>query len=425
MLRNVRGTKDICKETASLYREVIDCATKQASLYGYDFLEPPVLEYADLFGRSMGEFSDAVNKEMYSFQSRGGEDLCLRPEFTSSVVRSLLTNFKNDPLPVKLFSHGAVFRYERPQKGRQRQFTHINYECFGDSSVYSDIETIELAHGLLCSLGVMDLTQLRLNSLGGADVLSSYSSVLFKYLERYQDELSSASKSRLSRNVLRILDSKEPCDKKILEGAPSIDESYSSEARNRFDALCCGLNERCIPYVVDTSIVRGLDYYSHVIFEFITDKLGAQGTVVGGGRYDGLVADLTGSRSDIPAIGFAGGVERIVELMNRDSVVRTGFTVYVLSHSRSASSVQKAATCAYRLRNQGIVAIHDSGSNIAKLVGKASKKGARVVVIVGEDEVSGDSVNIKNLQNSSQFIVQDSDMVGVVLFLRDANNMGS
>ncbi|CAN7939909.1 unnamed protein product, partial [Ixodes pacificus] len=306
-LRVVRGTRDLLPGECYKFNYIRRIAQEIGDRYGFTPVETPIFEFSDVFSRTLGDSSDIIMKEMYSFPDRGGDSLTLRPEFTAAIVRLLIN--ENLTLPAKLFTSGPVFRYERPQKCRQRQFHQINYEYFGARDYMVDFEVIALAYTIIAKVGLRHKVRLEINSLGSNEDMVVYKGVLVEYFEKYQNGLSEDSKRRLSTNPLRILDSKDRGDLEILGDAPTIWDFYSEHSRKFFDGIVDSLSRAGIPYVMNPRLVRGLDYYSDTVFEFKTLGLGAQDAIIAGGRYDGLVALMGGD--DTPAVGFAGGIERI------------------------------------------------------------------------------------------------------------------
>ena len=301
-IQPARGTRDIYGEELRAFSFVERTAKELAERYGYGEIRTPVFEFTEVFSRGIGEATDVVSKEMYTFTDRGGESLTLRPEGTAGAVRAFISEGMEQNQPVKLFYSGSMFRYERPQKGRYRQFNQIGVELLGASSPQADIEVLSLAWEFLKALGLKDFIRLELNTLGDLESRAAYREALVSYFSAHKDELSEDSLNRLDKNPLRILDSKDERDKKIVEGAPEMTAYLNEESREFFETVQEGLKALDIPYTVNPRLVRGLDYYRHTVFEFITESLGTQGTVLGGGRYDGLVQELGGSQT--PGIGF-------------------------------------------------------------------------------------------------------------------------
>ncbi len=309
----IRGTQDIFGAEAEAFARVVETFERLRRLYRFRRAEMPVFEKTAVFSRSLGETTDVVSKEMYSFEDRGGESLTLRPEFTAGIARAYLTDGWQQYAPVKIATHGPLFRYERPQKGRYRQFHQIDAEVIGAAEPQADVELLVMADHLLKDLGVADGVTLQLNTLGDAASREAWRQALVAYFQAHRAELSEDSQDRLERNPLRILDSKDPRDKPFTAGAPRIDDFLSGEAQDFFGAVTAGLDAAGVAWTRAPALVRGLDYYRHTAFEFVTDRLGAQGTVLGGGRYDGLIEALGGPHT--PAVGWAAGIERLAMLL--------------------------------------------------------------------------------------------------------------
>ncbi len=309
----IRGTQDIFGAEAEAFARVVECFERVRKLYRFRRAEMPVFEKTAVFSRSLGETTDVVSKEMYSFDDRGGESLTLRPEFTAGIARAYITNGWQQHAPLKLATHGPLFRYERPQKGRYRQFHQLDAEIIGAAEPLADVELLVMADQLLNELGIADGVTLQLNTLGDATSRDAWRTALVEYFRAHQADLSEDSQERLERNPLRILDSKEPRDKVFTEAAPKIDDYLSSEAKDFFGRVTSGLDAAGVAWTRAPALVRGLDYYRHTAFEFVTDRLGAQGTVLGGGRYDGLMESLGGPPT--PAVGWAAGIERLAMLV--------------------------------------------------------------------------------------------------------------
>ncbi|AZI34904.1 histidine--tRNA ligase [Caenibius tardaugens NBRC 16725] len=309
----IRGTQDIFGAEAEAFTRVVEAFERLRRLYRFRRVEMPVFEKTAVFSRSLGETTDVVSKEMYSFDDRGGESLTLRPEFTAGIARAYLTDGWQQYAPVKVATHGPLFRYERPQKGRYRQFHQIDAEVIGSAEPQADIELLVMADHLLHDLGIADGVTLQLNTLGDADSREAWRAALVEYFRAHRADLSEDSQDRLERNPLRILDSKDPRDKPFTADAPRIDAYLSAEAQDFFGTVTSGLDAAGVAWTRAPALVRGLDYYRHTAFEFVTDRLGAQGTVLGGGRYDGLIEALGGPPT--PAVGWAAGIERLAMLL--------------------------------------------------------------------------------------------------------------
>ncbi|WP_375393950.1 histidine--tRNA ligase [uncultured Sphingomonas sp.] len=311
--RRVRGTQDIFGDEQRRFAHVLATFERVRALYCFQRVEVPVFEATEVFARSIGETTDVVSKEMYSFPDRGGDSLTLRPEFTAGIARAYLTEGWQQYAPLKLTTSGPVFRYERPQKGRYRQFHQIDAEVIGAAEPAADVELLVLADQLLHELGIADGVTLQLNTLGDAETRDAWRAALVAHFEAHRGQLSEDSVTRLEKNPMRILDSKDPRDRPIADAAPDIDAYLTPEARGFFDAVTAGLDAAGVAWTRNPRLVRGLDYYRHTAFEFVTDRLGAQGTVLAGGRYDGLIGSLGGPET--PGVGWAAGVERLAMLV--------------------------------------------------------------------------------------------------------------
>jgi histidyl-tRNA synthetase len=325
--RPIRGTQDIFGPEAEAFAHVVETFERVRKLYRFRRVEMPVFEKTEVFSRSLGETTDVVSKEMYSFEDRGGESLTLRPEFTAGIARAYLTAGWQQYAPLKVATHGPLFRYERPQKGRYRQFHQLDAEIIGAAEPQADVELLAMADQLLKELGIADGVTLQLNTLGDAPSREAWRQALVTYFRDRRDALSEDSQERLEKNPLRILDSKDPRDRPLADAAPKIDDFLSGEAQEFFGQVCTGLDAADVAWSRAPSLVRGLDYYRHTAFEFVTDRLGAQGTVLGGGRYDGLIENLGGAHT--PAVGWAAGIERLAMLVGERGEDRPDVAVVI------------------------------------------------------------------------------------------------
>ena len=393
-LQPVRGTHDLLPEECAQFQAITSFARSITSKYGFKQIATPIFEFTDVFARTMGETSDVVNKEMYSFEDRGGEPITLRPEFTAGIVRALISNGLQQDLPLKLFTSGPVFRYERPQKGRQRQFHQINCEHFGDASPTADAEIILMAADLLNSLGIKSV--LHLNSLGDTESRAKHRDALVEYLSQYKDELSEDSQTRLEKNPLRILDSKDEGDKKICENAPKLSDSFNEDSRKFFDDVQAALTKLGQEFTIDDKLVRGLDYYNHTVFEFKSSELGAQDTILAGGRYDGLVKQMGGQET--PAVGWGAGIERLMLLTNFEQPEPESYMIIAGSNELKAGALE----IAQKLRAEGHIVEIAKQTNIGKAMKFADKRGAKFAVIYGEDEASKGIAQLKDLKTGTQ-----------------------
>ena len=409
-LQSVRGVYDLGGEDYKKFRFVLDEAYNFFHIHGYSFLDLPIFEFTDVFTRSLGDASDVVSKEMYSFKDRSDNSITLRPEFTASVVRHVITNNLLHNLPLFLATFGPVFRYERPQKCRQRQFNQISCEIIGGASYQYDVDLIRSARHFLDHIGIGDSVKLHVNSLGSRDDFAAYAAKLVDYFSRFESELSADSVMRLRKNPLRILDSKDEGDKKIVADAPVIVESLSTESREFFDGVLSGLTDSGVEFVVDERLVRGLDYYTDSVFEFVTDQLGAQGTVLGGGRYNGLFNLMGGV--DVPALGFAAGIERIISLLDDKVVSSSTPRVAILALHESASGVIAKMRQAFFEDKLESVIIAER--NVTKALKKANRVGAGVVVMVGEQEIDTNMFTVKFMDSGTQHRLPISEISATI-----------
>lgn len=395
-LQPVRGTHDLLPDDARRHRHVAGVARDVAALYGFEEVATPIFEFTEVFKRTLGETSDIVSKEMYTFCDRGGDQVTLRPEATAGLARAFISGGLQQQLPVKFFTSGPMFRYERPQKGRLRQFHQIDVELLGVAEPAADIEVIALGAHVLDALGVRDRTKLELNTLGDSASRHAYREVLVEYLDDHRDALSEDSRDRLGRNPLRILDSKDEGDRRIVDRAPVYSDHLNDESRAFFAAVREGLDALGIGYVINPRLVRGLDYYCHTAFEFTTDALGAQGAVLAGGRYDGLIGQMGGPET--PGIGWAGGIERLSMLMG--DIPAAQAVVAIVPVGESAES--RALGLANELRRAGIAVDLGYRGNLSRRMKRANKIGARAAVIVGDDEIAKGVATVRDLGSGNQ-----------------------
>lgn len=392
----VRGTRDLIGAEQRGFAHVVDTARRVASTYGFDEWMTPIFEETRVFARSLGETSDVVAKEMYTFADRGGDSLTLRPEGTAAICRALVTNGLTQSLPQRVFYAGPMFRYERPQKGRYRQFHQIGAELFGPPEPLADAEAIALARDILAALGIAGETTLELNTLGDAESRAAWRAALVGYFNDFRDRLSEDSRLRLERNPLRILDSKAPEDRALLADAPLIGASLSDAAQAFWDGLRRGLDRFGVQYVHNPRIVRGLDYYVNTAFEFTTDRLGAQGTVLAGGRYDGLVAQMGGPA--VPAIGWAGGIERLAMLAGEPPAIAATVSVIPVGEAAEAAAIGVLQA----LRAAGLRAEMGYRGNLKRRMERANRIEATHAVIIGEDELERGVARVRDLRGGEQ-----------------------
>ena len=407
-MQPVRGTADLMPRQKSQMNFVVEKAIMIAGRYGFQSMETPIFEFTEVFSRPLGESSDVVAKETYSFEDRGGTSLTLRPEGTASVMRALISNGLTQTLPQKFFYSGPMFRYERPQKGRMRQFHQIGCEFIGTFEPLADAEVISCAAHLLLELGILDKCKLYLNSLGDAESRDKYRSVLIGYLKNYSASLSKDSQRRLALNPLRILDSKAIEDREIIKNAPKLNEFLTVNSKEHFNRVTDALEKSLINWQLDTNLVRGLDYYSHTAFEFVTDALGSQGTVIGGGRYDGLSSMLGGP--NIGAVGFAAGVERLTFLIEKTEEFKYDVAVIIADDEAS----MEAFALAQKLRSVGLKVDIPFASQLGKKLKRANSLGCSLSLIIGKDEINSNTLQIKFMESGEQKKIAKSEAIAFV-----------
>ncbi|HJN23435.1 MAG TPA: histidine--tRNA ligase [Rhodospirillales bacterium] len=395
-LQPVRGTYDILPEAMRRHRWVEETAHEVAGRYGYAEIATPLFEFQEVFTRTLGKASDIVTKEMYIFEDKNGESLALRPENTAGVARAFITNGMAQKLPLKFFCRGPMFRYERPQKGRQRQFHQIGVELLGVAQPLGDVEVIALGADFLAALGIEGKVTCEVNSLGDAESRKAYRDKLVDYLSQHRSELSADSRTRLTRNPLRILDSKDQNDRTIVAGAPLLSDSLNDVSRQFFDDLLEGLDTAGISFRINPRLVRGLDYYCHTAFEFTTDTLGAQGALIAGGRYDGLIDQMGGAPT--PGTGWAAGVERLSMMI--DDPPPTARPIAVVPVDEGTAG--KALALTQRLRRAGFTVDQAFSGNMRKRMKHANKVNARVSLLLGEDELARQAATVRDMESGEQ-----------------------
>ena len=418
-IQSIRGMNDLLPENSVLWQYLEGTVSNVLSRYSYQEVRFPIVEQTELFKRSIGEVTDIVEKEMYTFDDRNGESITLRPEGTACCVRACLQHgLLDNQQTQRLWYTGPMFRYEKPQKGRLRQFHQIGVESFGMASADIDAEVILISARLWQQLGISQYLTLELNSIGSLEARANYKEALVTYLQSHIDQLDEDSQRRLTTNPLRILDSKNTQTQAILNGAPSLEDYLDEESRQHFEQLCCLLDSAGVQYTVNPRLVRGLDYYNKTVFEWVTDQLGAQGTVCAGGRYDGLVEQLGGK--PVPAVGFAMGIERLclllettgsipAELSNNPDIY---FVVAGDNATVSASNVaEQLRTELPSLRLQ----LHCGGGSFKSQFKRADKSGARIALIMGDNEAEQQQVNIKWLREEREQQTVDCDQLASVL----------
>ena len=403
-LQPVRGTHDLLPEEARRARHVTDTGRMIAERYGYEETATPIFEFSDVFARTLGETSDIVTKEMYTFTDKGGDSITLRPEGTAGIARALISGGLSQNLPLKFFYAGPMFRYERPQKGRLRQFHQIGAELLGVADPIGDVEVIALGAAILDALDVQGNITLELNTLGNTQSRADYRDALVTYFNDHRSGLSSDSRDRLERNPLRILDSKNEGDRQIVSGAPEFDDSLDTESRDFFAEVCAGLDALSISWTRNSRLVRGLDYYCHTAFEFTTNALGAQRAVLAGGRYDGLVEQMGGPST--PGVGWASGIERLSMLVGGGPAKTRPIAIIPLGDA--AEEIVFILT--NRLRRAGISVDLGYRGNMKQRMKRANNIDARAAVIIGEDELEQSSATIRDLDSGEQRLVPLDDL---------------
>lgn len=405
--QRVRGTRDLLPEDNVKFRFVENTAYKLALLYGYGEIETPIFEFSEIFHRTLGETSDVVSKETYTFSDRGGESLTLRPEGTAGVARAFVSEGMAQNLPLKFYYTGPMFRYERPQKGRYRQFKQIGVECLGVESALADVECLTLAWDLLNQIGIAGKCHLELNTLGDSESRTHYRSALVAYFSQHQDQLSADSKTRLEKNPLRILDSKDEGDQALIAKAPSLHDHLNENSKKFFQEVLQGIELLGIPYKVNQKLVRGLDYYCHTVFEFVTTELGAQGTVLAGGRYDGLIEMMGGPKT--PGVGWAAGIDRLSDLVPAEKFSVSAPLLAVIPADEAG---EKAALKAiHQLRQAGLKSELLLSGKMGKRFQKADKMGATHALVLGESEVAASKIAVKDLKAGSQELLSVDELI--------------
>ena len=406
-IQKVRGTVDLYQEDILLFEYILERIKKLAKNFSFSQLATPLIEYSEVFHRTLGDSSDIINKETYSFLDRDKRSLTLRPEFTASVVRATLENGMLQNVPLKLFSYGPLFRHERPQKCRLRQFNQFNFEYIGAGSINVDLELLLLARAILDSFGLENI-KLHVNSFGSLEDRAKYKDILVMYLSKYVNDLSKISQERLLKNPLRIFDSKDKKDQQILKEAPTITSFINADEQKKIDYIAKQLDYLKIDFMISPKLVRGIDYYSSFVFEFITNDLGSQGTVIAGGRYDYLINQLGGPQ--IAATGFAGGVERIMALLAKKDLIaqqKKGF--YLVPIGKNADDHAVLLANHLRTRHNLEVDLHYNTS-LKKRMQKANKLGASHVVIFGDKEIEAQNYTLKDMLTGAEQIVSQANL---------------
>lgn len=400
-LQAIRGFNDVLPADAAVWQHLLACAREVFAAHGYGELLLPVVESTTLFKRAVGEVTDVVEKEMYSFRDRGDEEISLRPEATAGMVRAGIEHGLLHNQQQRLWTWGPMFRYERPQAGRYRQFHQLDVEAYGIAGPDIDVEMIAMSAQLWRRLGLRDL-RLEINSLGGADTRRNYRAALVDFLQAHEARLDQDSRRRLGGNPLRVLDSKVPATQELLRGAPSVIDHLDAESRAHFDGLQQGLSDLGIAFAVNPRLVRGLDYYTRGVFEWITGELGAQGTVCAGGRYDNLVEQLGGSPT--PAVGWASGIERLALLLRaqQSAIADTAPHAYFCAQGDAAERQARKLAADLRQELPALrLVLNAGGGKLKSQLARADRSGARLALILGEEETRSGTVQVKSLREES------------------------
>ena len=395
-LKRIKGTHDLLQQEKEKHLYVVNTVRKIAKKFGFDSIDTPIFEFTDVFSRPLGETSDVVTKEMYTFETRGGDCVTLRPEGTAGIVRAFIENGLTQSGPFKVFYEGAMFRYERPQKGRQRQFHQFGVEALSLPKPATDVEIISMGQMIIEELGIAKDIKLHINSLGDQESRDTYRKKLISYLSDFKNDLSEDSKNRLEKNPLRILDSKDKKDREILKNAPIYYDSLNDVSKQHFDDVLNGLEKLNIKFTLDNNMVRGFDYYCHTAFEFITNSLGAQGTVLGGGRYDNLCEIMGGNPTS--GIGFAGGIERLALMI--DNISEKNNKIVVIGIDGETQKI--GLKIANELRYKTDFVIETFFGNLKKGLKYSDKINANTAIILGEDELSKKTAIIRDLKSGEQ-----------------------
>ena len=409
-IQSIKGTHDILPNESEKWKDLEDIIYKTCDLFGFKEIRTPIFEKTNLFLRGIGEVTDIVSKEMYSWQDRDGSNLTLRPELTASVVRSYIQhNLQNQSSSQRLFYMGPLFRRERPQKGRQRQFHQFGVEAFGSENPEQDVEIISIAWHLLSLLGISNKVQLKINSIGSNECRKNYRKALLDFIKPHFNLLSEVSKVRFEKNPLRILDTKNPEERKVLSNAPKISDYYTNEDKTHFQTILKFLGCLNIPYNIDLGLVRGLDYYTRTVFEFTSNSLGAQDALLGGGRYDNLVQDLGGKV--VPGIGFAAGIERLLLILEAEKYNFKKHTPDIYFICIEQNAIQVMLSLSKKLREKNYTVVFDLLRRSLKAqMREANKFKVRYVIIIGEEELAHKKVTIKDLQKKAQYSYNQSDL---------------
>lgn len=407
-IQPIRGIKDLITDELMSYKEIIEISSELVKLYGYNEILLPIIEYSSVFLRTLGESSDIVNKETYTFSDRDKRTITLRPEFTAAMVRAVISNGLTQTMPQRFFTYGPLFRHERPQQGRNRQFNQFDCELFGISSPLADVEIIHILNEILKKLNLN--YEIEINTLGDTESSENYNKALIKYLTQYQSKLSKISQERLQKNPLRVLDSKEEEDIEIVKNAPIIFDYINQASLDHYSAVCDGLSSLNIHYIQNPRLVRGLDYYTHTVFEVSTSKLGSQKAIAAGGRYDHLVENM-GNGQSVPAVGFALGIDRVQLLTSFQEKKQN--ICYLIPIGDNAEL--HAINLANELRNKGIAVRIDYALSTKKRLKIANRDNMNICVIFGEDEIKNNEYILRHMSKSKEEKVHIEEIDEIIL----------
>lgn len=406
-LQPIRGMKDILPVDHKRVDAILGICNQSSSNYGFKKISTPILEHIGVFNRTLGESSDVISKEMYNFTDRSGDSVTLRPEYTAGVMRAVISNNLHMELPLRLFSFGPCFRYDRPQAGRQRQFHHLNFEFIGEKGPYIDAEMLSLVSDICEKLGISSFVKLELNSLGSSESRKSYLRILEEYFSDNKDKLSEDSLQRLTKNSLRILDSKNPGDQVLVANAPLVSDYYDNESKEYFDELREILKVMQVNYVLNPRLVRGLDYYCHTAFECTTDRIGAQSSILGGGRYDGLSKIMGGP--DISACGFAAGLERLLLVSSIQGETNRPIILMPIGDN----NINPAIKIMNRLRSENKIALTEYKGKVTKRMNNANKAEASHVIFVGDEEVAQQKYKVKDMDSGNESLYSLEEIISL------------
>jgi histidyl-tRNA synthetase len=409
--QTIRGIRDLVNHELAAHRKIVKIGEEIAILHNYSPIILPIFEYSSVFHRTLGETSDIVNKETYTFIDRDKRTITLRPEFTAAMVRSMISNGWTQNLPKRFFTYGPLFRHERPQKGRYRQFYQFNCELFGSASPYADVEIISMMLSILKALKVEESVELEINSLGDPESAEKYRDVLKKYFLSYESKLSELGRKRLATNPLRLLDTKDEEDMEIVQNAPIISDYLNQESLDYYSSVCEGLTLLNIKYKENPRLVRGLDYYTHIVFEVKSKIAGSQNAIGAGGRYNNLFEDMGGP--SIPAVGFGLGVDRIYDLLTQDNVKTGSKVCYLIPIGNAAEN--HAISLANDLRSKGIKIALDYDLSAKKRLKIADREKACLCIIFGDDELESNEYIVRNMADSQEEKAHSEELDEVIL----------